>query len=253
MLSRERQETIVALLDDEDSISVAELVNRFSVSEMTVRRDLEELGRRGLIKRVHGGAMSARGRGYERPLQKRATAHSEPKARIGRAAAELVAAGESIAIDVGTTTFEMARNLIERANITVITPSLNIACLLADEPGLRLIITGGIVRHGERSLIGRLAEDAFARFHVDKLFLAVGCIDFEAGLTEFNLEDAQVKQEMIRSAREVILLADSSKLGQVAFASVAPLAAVRRWVTDDGLPEDARERLGREGIEVIIA
>jgi DeoR/GlpR family transcriptional regulator of sugar metabolism len=253
MISEERHQIILGLLDSQGSVTVADLVVRLDVSEMTVRRDLDALERKGLLRRVHGGAVSARGRSYEPPFLSRSTKHRAEKERIGQVAASLVNNGDSIILDVGTTTLEVARHLTDKRNLTIITPSFHIASLLAEQPGIRLILTGGILRPGELSLIGSLAERAFQDFFVDKLFLGTGGIDFEAGLTEFNLEDALIKKAMLRSAKEIIIVTDASKFGQVAFAAIAPLNIVSRIVTDASLDSVTHTRLQAENIEVILA
>jgi len=253
MISEERHQIILGLLDSHGSVTVADLVARFNVSEMTVRRDLDALERKGLLRRVHGGAVSTRGRNYEPPFLSRSAKHRAEKERIGQVAASLVNNGDSIILDVGTTTLEVARHLADRRNLTIITPSFHIASPLAEQPGIRLILTGGILRPGELSLVGNLAERAFQDFFVDKLFLGIGGIDFGAGLTEFNLEDALVKKAMLRSAKEIIVVADASKFGQVAFAAVAPLNVVSRIVTDASLDPVTRTRLQAENIEFILA
>ena len=253
MLSEERRNAILQMLDERDSVSVAELVDRFTVSEMTVRRDLYELEKIGLLRRVHGGAINGRGRSFEPPLISRSATRRVEKERIGRLAASLVSTGDSIILDVGTTTLEVARHLTGQPNISIITPSFDIAGLLADQPSIRLVVTGGILRPGERSLIGSLAEQAFASFYVDKLFLGIGAIDFEAGLTEFSLEDAPVKKAMLRSAKETIVVADASKFNRIAFAAVAPLKVVDRVVTDSSLDPAIQKRLEEMGIVVLLA
>jgi DeoR/GlpR family transcriptional regulator of sugar metabolism len=252
MHSQERRRIILQLLDEYNTVSVADLVARFGVSEMTVRRDLDALEKQGVLQRVHGGAISARSRGYEPPFLNRSLVHQEEKRRIAAKAATFVQDGDSLALDVGTTTLELARQLQARHNLTVITPSFRIAGVLAENPHSRVILTGGILRPGELSLIGRMAEDAFRHYFVDKLFLGVGGIDLDAGLTEYNIEDAQVKQAMIRSAREVIVLADASKFGRVAFAAVAALDNVTRIITDDSLPPDIVTALQDRDIEVLL-
>ena len=210
---------------------------------MTIRRDLAELERAGLVRRVHGGAVNARGRSFEPPLLLRSSEKRESKALIGRMAAELVADGDSLALDIGTTTYELARNLVGRHNLTIITPSLHIANLLLNEPDITVIVTGGIVRRGEASLIGDLAVRAFKGLFVDRLFLGAGGVDSHAGVTEYNWDDALVKRAMTQSAKETILLADASKFERVAFASVAPLSAIHRLVTDKPPPPSLLEAL----------
>ncbi len=253
MLSHERHQEILKLLETHSSVTVADLVQRFQVSEMTIRRDLDALERQGLLRRVHGGAISVRGRSYEPPFLNRSGVNREAKERIGQAAAALIDDGDSVALDVGTTTLEVARHLVGKRNLTIVTPSFRIASLLVEHPHIRLILTGGILRPGELSLIGNLAEGAFSNFFVDKLFLGVGGIDLEVGLTEFNLEDAQVKQAMIRSAKEVIVVADASKFGQVAFAAVAPLDRVDRIITDSSLDPALVQALEQRNIPIHLA
>ena len=187
MLTRKCQQAILDLLDENGSIQVTELVSRFAVSDMTVRRDLDALEQKELLRRVHGGDISDRGRSYEPPFLTRSFEFLEQKRRIGIAAASLVKNGESLALDVGTTTLEVARNLVEKKNLTIITPCFQIAALLSENPDIRLILTGGILRPGEHSLIGHLAERAFQDFYVDKLFLGAAGVDFQAGLTEYSL------------------------------------------------------------------
>jgi DeoR/GlpR family transcriptional regulator of sugar metabolism len=253
MLSEQRHQAILELLKKNGSITVANLVERFDVSDMTVRRDLDTLGRKGLLRRVHGGAVSARGRSYEPSFLLRSAAHREEKARIGQMAAALVNDGDSIGLDVGTTTLEVARHLEDRHNLTVVTPSYHIAGLLAEQPDIRVILTGGILRPGELSLVGDLAQRALQEFFVDKLFLGIGGIHFEAGLTEFNLEDALVKRAMLGTAKETIVVADASKFGRVAFAAVGPLTAARRIVTDSTLDAATVARMQGLAIDVLLA
>ena len=253
MLSEERRQKILDLLDSQGSVEITDLVNRFNVVEMTVRRDFDLLERKGLLRRVHGGAVSDRGRSYEPPFLTRTIAHEMEKVRIGKAAANLVNNGESITLDVGTTTLEVARHLTDKQNLTIITPCFQIANILVEHPGIRLILTGGILRPGELSMVGHLAERCFRDFFVDKLFLGAAGIDFETGLTEYNLEDTLVKQAMIRSAKEVILVADSSKFNKIAFTAIGPLKSINRVVTDSSIHPAIVNHLKRENIEVILA
>ena len=169
------------------------------------------------------------------------------------AAAALIEPGDSVALDIGSTTFELARNLVDRSGLTVISPSLRIIQLLLGTPGIRLIVPGGIVRPGEGSLVGELARQGFGELFVDKLFLAVGGLDAQSGLTEYNWEDALVKRAMIRSAREVVLVADAGKFGRTAFARIAGLAAVHALVTDRDPPEPLRRSLEAAGVRIIVA
>ncbi len=253
MNAQERRATIMQVITDQGAVTVADLCERFQVSDMTIRRDLSALEKAGLIRRIHGGAVSSRGRSYEPPFLTRAQESRAAKQAIAALAAELVNDGDSIALDVGSTTLEMARHLTGKHDITVLTASLPVANVLADHPGIRVILTGGILRHGEQSMIGAIAEEAFARFHVDKAFIGIGGVDLENGLTEYNVEDAQVKQAMIRSSQYRILLADSTKFGRTTFASVAPLTEIDRIITDDELDMSYRTALEELGIRVHVA
>lgn len=248
-----RRTHILRLIDDRGSVSVVELAEQLGVSMMTIRRDLVMLESEGAVRRVHGGAVSARGRSFEPLFPMRAGVMQNEKERIGAAAAELVSDGDSIALDVGTTAIELAHCLMARRNITVVTPSLHIANLFLNQPDVRLIVTGGIARPVEGSLVGELARQVFSQLHVDRLFLGVACLDASFGLSEYNWDDTLIKQAMIASAREVVVLADSSKFGKVAFAHVADFHQIHRIVTDREPPPEFLERLHDANVQLTIA
>lgn len=252
MISEDRIAFIIKEIEDRGSVTVLDLAQRLNVSEMTVRRDLVDLDNEGLIRRVHGGAVSARGRSFEPSLVIRETQHREEKALIGKMAAELITDGDSIALDIGSTALQIALNLLGRHNLTVITPSLKIANILANQPDIRLILPGGIVRHGELSLTGDLARRAFEGLFVDRLFLGVGAIDSRNGLTEYNWDDSLIKQAMVQSAKEVVVVADSSKFQKVAFAKIAPLSAVHMLISTELPPPPLREALDKAGVLLMI-
>jgi DeoR/GlpR family transcriptional regulator of sugar metabolism len=220
---------------------------------MTIRRDLETLEADGLARRVRGGAISVVSRSYEPPLAVRATTASAAKAAIGAAAAELVNDGDTVVIDVGTTTLELARALHGRRGVTVVTASLPIAVELGNDPDIRVLVTGGQVRNGELSLTGGIAEDAFRALNCDLAFIGVAGVCATPGLTEYNPDDARVKRAAIGAARRSVVLADGSKLGRVAFATVAPLSAVDAVVTDTSAARQAVAELAAAGAEVIEA
>ncbi|MGL4651360.1 MAG: DeoR/GlpR family DNA-binding transcription regulator [Caldilineaceae bacterium] len=252
-LPEQRRTVILRALEQRGSVTVVDMAERLSVSMMTIRRDLVELEKEGVLRRVHGGAVSARGRAYEPVYPHRAGVMIDEKERIGRAAAELVADGDSIALDVGTTTLELARCLTNRQNMTVVTPSLHVANVFLSQPNVRLVVSGGIARPVEGSLIGELARYAFKRLFVDRVFLGVASVDAQHGISEFNWDDALIKQAMISSAKEVVVLADSSKFSKVAFAHVADFNQFHHLITDREPPEDVRLRLMEAGVQVTIA
>lgn len=176
----------------------------------------------------------------------------EVKQRIGKAAAGLVNDGETLILDAGTTTLEVARALRGRSGLHVLTLSLHIASLLANDPAITLMLCGGIVRPGERSLTGALARQAFADLSFDTLFLTVGGISLQTGATEYNLNDAAVKRAAFASARRRIAVADGSKLGKTAFARICALADLDILVTDASAPADIVDGIRQVGIDVIV-
>jgi DeoR/GlpR family transcriptional regulator of sugar metabolism len=250
---RLRRELVLDLLERKERVTVAEVSVLTEVSEMTVRRDLEALERQGALKRVHGGAISAVSSSYEPPFSVRAQRARAAKERIGEVAAGLLGEGETVILDVGTTALEVAESLRGRWNISIMTPSLRAGEVLAEESGIRLMLTGGVVRPGERSLVGDHAERAFADLRFDTFVMGVGGIEAQAGLTEFNLDDARVKRAALARARRCLVVADSSKLGRVAFAGICPLEKVDVVVTDAQAAPDDLAPLEAADVEVILA
>lgn len=257
MSNLNRLGNITEIAMQKGSISVLEICERFGVSEMTARRYLNELDRQGLLRRVHGGAIANLARSYEPPFPTRATKNASSKIAIGLRAAELVYDGDSVALDVGTTTLEIVGGLKGKRSLTIITSCLQIANRVVTELSLssdvRLILTGGIVRAHELSMIGSIPQTVFRDLHVDKAFIGTGGISLEDGLTEYNLEDAQTKQVLIRSAREKIVVADGSKFGVTTFASVAPISDIDKIVTDRSAPAEILDKIRKLDVEVILA
>jgi DeoR/GlpR family transcriptional regulator of sugar metabolism len=233
----QRQKFILEQIEQWGSVSVLKLAESLDVSDMTIRRDLTELEKVGLVRRIHGGAVNARGRGYEPPLALRSTENKSIKERIGRYAAGFIAEGDSIALDVGSTIYEVAVGLIETRNITIITPSIPIASLFFDRSDVRLILPGGIVRPGETSLIGDIAQRTLKDIFVDRLFLGVGAVDSKAGLTEYNMDDTSIKQIMIKNAKEVVVVADSSKFQKVAFTFISSFQSIHHFISNEVPPK----------------
>ena len=252
MSIRDRHKVILELIETKGHVEVAELSRLNGVSDATVRRDLEILEREGLVKRIHGGAISKVSLSHEPAYNVRAQRMIDEKIRIGRKAASLISEGETIVLDVGTTTTEVARALKDQRNITVFTPSLWVANILADEPGIVVMVSGGIVRRGERSLVGDFAERAFNELVFDTFIMGIAGIHTEYGLTEYNLQDSQTKRSAIKATRRTIVVADGSKLGKIAFAKICHLNDVDALITDNGSPNEL-EQLYSTDIEIIIA
>ena len=257
MKAAERHSKIIELIAESGQVTILDICSLFSVSEMTARRDLNELDRRGLLRRVHGGAIANLGRSYEPSFQTRSVKNQSAKTAIGLKAAELIYDGDSIALDVGTTTLEIVPGLRGKHNLTIVTSCLPIATQVVDQVSLeidaRLILTGGIVRPRELSMIGHIPEMVYQDLHVDKAFIGIGGISLEDGLTEYNMEDTQIKRKLIRTAREKIIVADGAKFGVTTLASVGPLTAADKIVTDRSAPPQMVEDIRRLGVEVILA
>jgi DeoR/GlpR family transcriptional regulator of sugar metabolism len=246
---QERRGITLELLQERGEVSVAELSERAGVSQMTIRRDLEALEQEGALRRVHGGAIDLASRGYAAPYSVRAQRARDDKVRIGEAAAAMLSERETVILDVGTTTLQVAKALPRRRNLVVLTPSLQIANVLAKHRGIRLMVTGGTVTAGELSLVGDLAEEAFSRLRFDTLVMGIGGIDVASGCTEFSLDDARVKRAALECVRRCIVVADSSK---VTFAKVCPLERVDVLVTDSGATKEFLAALEAEHVEVVV-
>lgn len=257
MNSVERRNKILEWVHERGRVSIPDICAMFDVSEMTARRDLSALDRQGLLRRVHGGAIASLGRSYEPSFPTRAVQNQAAKKAIGLKAAELIYDGDSIALDVGTTTLEIVPGLAKKRNLTIVTSCLQIAIRIVDlislEIDARLILTGGIIRPRELSMIGPIPEQVYQDLHVDKAFIGIGGINLEEGLTEYNFEDTQIKRILIHSAREKIVVADGTKFGVTTFASAAPLTAIDKIVTDRSAPSEIIEAIRQQGVEVIIA
>ncbi len=251
MSSDRRRLDITTLLVERGAVNISELADSFGISHMTIRRDLEILEMEGYARRIRGGAISAVSRSYEPPILQRQNIEHAAKTAIGKAAADLLEEGETAIIDVGTTTLEMAKAINPRLALTIVTSSILIATELSAKPQIRTILSGGVVRKGEMSLIGARAEDCMSDINCDSVFLGVAGISEEKGLTEYNLDDTRVKQAAIRSARRVVVLADATKIGRVAFANVAPISQIDVLVTNASPQNKIILALESEGVEII--
>ena len=241
------------MLREHGQVSVAELSAQFSVSEMTARRDLEVLEQQGLARRYHGGAVTTISRSFETPYAARAYDRQPQKRAIGQRAAELIMPGETVVVDAGTTAVEVARALRDRANLLVCPLGLQAAALLADRPGIRLLVPGGEVRPGEQMFVGEVTRGVLARLRFDTYVMAVGGASRDDGFTDFSLDDVAVKQAALGSARRCVVACDSSKIGKVCFARVGGLGVATTLVTDAALADADRTWLTEAGLGVVIA
>ncbi|HEY7717925.1 MAG TPA: DeoR/GlpR family DNA-binding transcription regulator [Pedococcus sp.] len=255
MLASQRRTTIASLVAESGAVRVADLVTQLGVSDMTIRRDIEQLAREGLVERVHGGALAVGGRSSEEPgFTAKSGLMTREKEAIAAAAAALVEPGASIGISAGTTTFAFARAVRSVPDLTVVTNSIPVAQLLHESgtPGQTVVLTGG-VRTPSDALVGPIAVSALRMLHVDRLFLGVHGMDARAGLTTPNLVEAETNRAMIEMARRLCVLADHTKWGTVGLSTITELAEVDVLVTDRGLPDRARSALSDAVGELVVA
>jgi DeoR family transcriptional regulator of aga operon len=256
MLDIERRQKMVAFIEQNDGATVGELSRRYSVSEATVRRDLIQLSKDGLVERGHGGAAPRRPRRFqgfpELPVLERAGLRVSEKRAIGRAAARYVEDGDVILINGGTTTAEMIPFLGAARDVTVITNGLHIASLLAPLTNIKTVITGGVLRNSELSMLGALTEDALHNLRADKLFMSSPAIHVDYGFSADDMLEVESDRDMMASAKEIIVLADHTKFGNIAMMRVAPIERVRRIITDSGTSGDVVAACEEQGVEVEV-
>jgi len=252
LLPSERRQQVVNEILKRHTVTIAELARKFGVSEMTIRRDLHELENAGLVESVYGGAKSPSMSPFELSYAQRELMEVDAKRAIGHAAAQLVHEDDVIALDGSTTTLQVARNLIDRSNLTVYTNGIRVATELAHRPGIRTILTGGEI-YQSVSLVGLFARSIFEKIRVDKLFLSVTGITEDLGLSGPSDVDADVKAAMIAAAAQVILVADHTKFGRRSYVRVSHLNALHTVVTDDRVPAEYLHLLARLGIQTIIS
>jgi DeoR family fructose operon transcriptional repressor len=226
----------------------------FKVSPASIRRDLQSMEEAGLLQRTHGGAVSSLPAAAEASLPQKESRFSAEKAAIARLALGFIENGDTIMLDAGTTTLQIARQLKQRkeSGIKVVTNSLGVAAELAASD-LEVVVTGGTLRARTLALVGPIATATMASLHVDKLFLAATALDLNKGVTSPNLTEAQAKRAMIEAAAEVILVTDHSKFGRVAFAHVCSLDQIQRVVTDAAAPGEFVDELRKRGVHVSLA
>lgn len=236
-------------LSDGGSVSVADLSQRLGVSAATIRRDLGLLEEHRLLRRTHGGAVT-QGLLYELPLRYKSARHQEEKRRIAHAAAGLVPEGAAIGLTGGTTTTEVARALVGRQQLTIVTNALNIASELAVRPNLRLVVTGGMARSASYELVGPLAEASLRDINLDLAILGVDGISAEAGLTTHHEVEAHTNLTMIDRARRVVVVTDGSKVGHAAFARICEIGRVDDLITDVGADAEALAAIAATGVAI---
>ncbi|MFD4539624.1 DeoR/GlpR family DNA-binding transcription regulator [Streptomyces bauhiniae] len=261
LLAEQRRALIVDEVRRRGGVRVNELTRQLGVSDMTVRRDLDALARQGVLEKVHGGAVPVvEASTHEPGFEAKSGLEPTAKEEIARAAARLVAPGSAIALSGGTTTYTLARQLLEVPDLTVVTNSVRVADIFhtaqrttGRRPGAATVVLTGGVRTPSDSLVGPVADRAIAALHFDLLFLGVHGISAEAGLSTPNLAEAETNRQLVRSARRVVVVADHTKWGTVGLSSFAALDDVDTLVTDGGLPAEARTEIAERLRRLVVA
>ena len=255
MLARQRQTLILTRVREDGGVRVADLARDLGVSDMTVRRDLEILHNRGLLEKVHGGATSLPGSAlFEPGFAAKSTLQEPEKEAIATAALGLVSPGTAIGISAGTTTYALARRLVDMPGLTVVTNSVPVADVLyrAGRPDQTIILTGG-VRTPSDALVGPFAVAALRTMHLDQVFMGVHGMDPRSGYSTPNVLEADTDRALVASGRRLVVVADSSKWGTIGISSFARLDEADTLVTDAGLVADARAILREAVRELIVA
>jgi DeoR family transcriptional regulator of aga operon len=249
-----RRKKILERIKEAGEVLVSDLSRDFEVSEVTIRNDLEHLEQKNLLIRARGGAIHTENHvGVDQRLTEKNKIHAAEKGAIGKKAAELIQENDTIIIDSGSTTAEIAKNLGHLKQLNVITNALNIANILMAYPNLNVIVPGGYLRQNSMSLVGPLAEKNLRNFFVDKVFLSTDGFDTRQGIFTPNIDEAHLNGIMIDIAKDVILVTDSSKFKRKSLALICRTERIKIVVTDAGVSEEDKKRLEDAGVEVLIA
>ncbi|GMA49447.1 DeoR family transcriptional regulator [Alicyclobacillus contaminans] len=252
MLADERRRRILDWLERAQSATVSELAVMFGASESTIRRDLQELDEQGLLKRTHGGAVPLEMAGFEATIQEKHAQRLAEKVQIAKRALDMIRPGDTVLLDSGSTTLQIAR-LLPDMDVTVVTNSLAIAQELSTYQRVQLVVLGGELRTTTGAMVGPFTEMLLAQLHVDRLFLGANGVDFVHGITTPNAVEAATKRAMMRAAREVVLVADHSKLRQRSLVKICDMGDVDTFITDAPLSATDLERLAHETVCVQFA
>jgi DeoR/GlpR family transcriptional regulator of sugar metabolism len=253
VLKKERQRQIYRLIEEQRKATVTELADQLNVSQMTIRRDLQDIAAQGAIERVHGGAVTI-GKGQlinRMPTLESRDEHADAKWRIGESVAGMVAEGETIFIGAGTTTLAVAEALKNRHNISVVTNALTVANTLASSEGITIMVTGGFLRSTNLSLVGYPGERNLQDIRANKVITGIRGIDPQYGLTSDDIQEMETNLAIMSISKTLIVVADHSKFGRVAASRTAPVSAASMIVTDTQAPSEMVAELRKQGVTVI--
>ena len=253
MLAEVRMRSIVEIVRSKGETTVTELCRTFGVSPATIRNDLTRLESMNLLKRTHGGAISSQRAGYELTTVEKQVKNVREKCAMAEVALRFISPGDSIVLDTGTTTFELAKRLVGVEGLTVMTNDVQIAGYLESCSEVNVMLVGGLVRRNYHCTVGQYAVDFITNLHVDKAFIAANGIAPERGLSTPSVELAGVKSKFIDIAEKVYVLADSSKIDKNSFALIAPLSSVDVLIMDDRAPEPFVSQVESQGVRVELA
>lgn len=252
MLQEERYKQIQEILKQHDSVRVTELVHVLNVSIDTVRRDLENMEAKKLLKRVHGGAILAEEHGDQNVFSHREHKNKEKKIELAQLACELVSEGQAIALNAGTTNLEIAKKLSENfERLTVISNGLRIIEHFSAKPGFTVIVPGGILDQQEYALYGKKCEEDISGYNIDQVFLSINAISVDKGLTDFRIHEVDIIKAMMTSARQINAAADSSKFEKVSYLNICPLEKVDMIITDSSINEDIANKYKQAGMKIV--
>ena len=252
MALNQRRIKILELIREDGHAKVQQLSKIFGVTEVTIRQDMEMLDQLGYIQREHGGAFLKDVGSFAKTGKLFNQTRMDEKREIARKAVAFIHENDIIILDSGSTTTEIAKLLLNYKNLTVITNALNIALILGENPGINLVVTGGEFKAPTLSLTGQMSADIIKTLHANKLFLATAGISADLQLTYPSLSDLVVKQSMIESSDQVFLVADSSKIGVSAFASLGPVTLANFFITDSMITEEQLEKMKESGINILL-
>lgn len=235
--TKTRRDRIVEMTKSKGFVRCSELSDFFGVSTVTIRQDLDFLGEKGLLKKTYGGAVAHGDPTLDSEFSQRALLQSDQKQRIGARAAEQIRPGETILLDAGSTTIEIAKQLPENADITIVTCALNVAMEAVRRSGVHAVLCGGVLNSRTLAVSGPYVDRTLQDFHADRLFLATYSVSLDRGLGERNFTGAQAKRSLLQAAQHVTLVCDSTKFESVAPVVIASLDVVQQVITDRGVPQ----------------
>ena len=248
----QRRNEIMEMLKIDDRVKVSMLVDVFGISDVTIRNDLSEMEQQGLLRRVHGGAVSTKKSYYDMSLNDRMNINKEEKIRIAKACAALIKDGDTLMIDSGTTTRYLAKELAERSNLTVVTNALLIAQEFAYNNSVNVILLGGQLDLQYQFAFGNETISQTQKYRADKMVIATDGISVSHGLTTYHHQEADVSRHMIERANQILAVADHSKIGKEGFAYISPLSCVSVLITDENEASASElNAMQRHGIEII--